>query len=87
MANVDGQPDHALIAPRTVGLSPKTTAAAVAGTVMPLLLLGVDSLLGTFGDASVYAGLPAPWPVVISAAVSGLSAALAAYRARPGRVA
>jgi hypothetical protein len=64
---------------KTVGVSPKTTAAAVAALVGPLVARLVGDLLGVEVESETVEGL-------ILAGVAAVSAGLAAYKARPGVV-
>jgi hypothetical protein len=87
MAQLDGRPDHAATVLVTEGISPKTIAAGVVAFLAPLLLTAADALLAhLIGNPSLFAALPTVVQVPLLAFLGGLSAAVAAYRARPGAV-
>jgi di/tricarboxylate transporter len=65
---------------KTVGVSPKTTAAAAAALVAPLVARLLGDLVGIEIDSETAEGL-------ILAGVAAVSAFAAAYAAPPGRVA
>ena len=83
-------PDHSLPEPTegiTLGVSPKVLWTTVATIVVGVLAAGGFALLDWIvANPDLYAGLPAPVQVVITAAVSTLAVAVAGYRARPGVV-
>lgn len=77
----------AVTAERTVGLSPKAVAAAVAPLALGVVLSAFFAVLDyVVGNPDLLAGLPAWVQVAVSAALSALVAGTAAYRARPGVV-
>lgn len=87
VANVDGQPDHALVPATTVGISPKTIAAGAWAFAAPLLLAGLDALLAYLLDnPSVFASLPAVVQVPLLAALAALAGSTGAWKASPGVV-
>jgi hypothetical protein len=65
---------------KTVGVSPKTTAAAVAALVAPLVARLLGDLVGVEIDSETTEGL-------ILAAIAAVSSFTAAYAAPPGNVA
>lgn len=84
MAQIDGQPDHAAPAPRTVGLSPKAIAATAVSVVLGIVIAALNAVQE---DPNLLGPLPVWVQGVILAVVPALISLLATYSAGPGVVA
>lgn len=83
MAQIDGQPDHAALPARTIGLSPKALAATV---VSVLVGVAVAALNAVQEDPSLLGPLPVWVQGVILAVVPALISLVSVYSASPGVV-
>ena len=87
MANTPGVPDHAAPEARTEGISPKALWATVWAFVAPLLVTAADAAVGyVLDNPGVLDAMPPIVRTVVLAVLAALGAAVAAYRAAPGRV-
>lgn len=85
--DIAGLPDHAAPVPTTLGYSPKAVWATLVALALPVLVPALGALADTLlGRPELWEALPPVVRILIVGALTGLSVAVAAYRARPGIV-